>query len=111
MAENPEYEWIEKIRARGWGDVFSTALDILEPLGPLGAQLLWVAQPAAHWIGGWGTLSANWRRRSKHPTESNGCANCWSETIAIQRRQDVSAHSGAPATAPLDNQVRGSGIG
>jgi hypothetical protein len=57
MAERPEiaeYEWIEKIRARGWGDALSTALDILEPLGPLGAQLLWVAQPAAHWIGGWG---------------------------------------------------------
>lgn len=61
MTERPktaEYEWIEKIRARGWGDALSTALDILEPLGPLGAQLLWVAQPAAHWIGGWGaTLS------------------------------------------------------
>ena len=52
--ESAEYEWIEKIRARGWGDALSTALDILEPLGPLGAQLLWVAQPAAHWIGGWG---------------------------------------------------------
>jgi len=49
-----DYEWIEKIRARGWGDALSTALDILEPLGPLGAQLLWVAQPAARWIGGWG---------------------------------------------------------
>jgi len=48
------YDWIEKIRARGWGDAFSTALDVLEPLGPLGAQLLWVAQPAAHWLGGWG---------------------------------------------------------
>ncbi|MBI1258767.1 MAG: hypothetical protein GC204_14960 [Chloroflexi bacterium] len=57
MAENRksiEYEWVEKIRARGWGDAFSTALDVLEPLGPLGAQLLWVAQPVAHWIGGWG---------------------------------------------------------
>ena len=49
-----EYEWIGKIKARGWGDALSTALDILEPFGPLGAQLLWVAQPAAHWIGGWG---------------------------------------------------------
>ena len=35
-----EYEWIESIKARGWGNAFSTALDILEPLGPIGAQLL-----------------------------------------------------------------------
>lgn len=53
-----EYEWIAAIRARGWGDAFSTALDVLEPFGPLGAQLLWVAQPAAR-LGGWGeTLGA-----------------------------------------------------
>lgn len=49
-----DYEWLQQIRARGWQDAFSTALDILEPLGPLGAQMLWVAQPAARAIGGWG---------------------------------------------------------
>ncbi len=48
-----EQEWIEQIRARGWGAAFSTVLDVLEPLGPLGAQLLWIAQPAARLIGGW----------------------------------------------------------
>ena len=46
--------WIQAIRARGWGDAVSTALDVLEPFGALGAQLLWVAQPAARLIGGWG---------------------------------------------------------
>ena len=49
-----EAEWIREIRERGWGDAFSAALDVLEPLGPLGAQFLWVAQPAARVIGGWG---------------------------------------------------------
>lgn len=49
-----EYEWLEKVRARGWENALSLALDVLEPLGPLGAQLLWVAQPAARVIGGWG---------------------------------------------------------
>lgn len=49
-----EFEWIKEIRARGWGDAFSAALDVLEPLGPLGAQVLWIAQPAARLIGGWG---------------------------------------------------------
>lgn len=33
------------MKARGLGDPLSTALDVLEPLGPLGAQALWVAQP------------------------------------------------------------------
>jgi hypothetical protein len=51
MADN---EWLQRIRARGWENALSTALDILEPLGPLGAQVLWVAQPAARVIGGWG---------------------------------------------------------
>ncbi|MCC6803802.1 MAG: hypothetical protein IT319_13035, partial [Anaerolineae bacterium] len=51
-----ESEWIRQIRARGWGDALSTALDVLEPLGPLGAQVLWVAQPAARLVGGWGEM-------------------------------------------------------
>jgi len=37
--------WIESVRARGLGNVLSVALDVLEPLGPLGAQLLWAAGP------------------------------------------------------------------
>ncbi len=49
-----DQHWIDEIRARGWGDALSTALDVLEPLGPLGAQLLWVAQPAARLFGGFG---------------------------------------------------------
>ena len=44
--------------ARGWGDAFSTALDVLEPLGPLGAQLLWIAQPAARLFGGSAVVGA-----------------------------------------------------
>lgn len=39
-------DWIGQIKARGWGNAFSALLDVIEPLGPLGAQLLWVAQPA-----------------------------------------------------------------
>jgi hypothetical protein len=38
-------EWVEQARARGLGNALGVALDVLEPLGPLGAQLLWVAQP------------------------------------------------------------------
>jgi hypothetical protein len=38
-------EWAQQIQARGLGHALSVALDVLEPLGPLGAQLLWVAQP------------------------------------------------------------------
>ena len=38
-------EWAQQIQARGLSHALSVALDVLEPLGPLGAQLLWVAQP------------------------------------------------------------------
>ncbi|MCB9453681.1 MAG: hypothetical protein H6672_19805 [Anaerolineaceae bacterium] len=38
-------DWINAVKARGWGDALTLALDALEPLGPLGAQLLWVTQP------------------------------------------------------------------
>lgn len=44
-------DWIERIQARGLEQVFCTALDVLEPFGPLGAQFIWVAQPAANLIG------------------------------------------------------------
>lgn len=44
-------DWIEGLRARGLEQAFCTALDVLEPFGPLGAQLIWVAQPAIYIIG------------------------------------------------------------
>ena len=38
-------DWVRQIQARGLGDALGLALDVLEPLGVLGAQLIWVAQP------------------------------------------------------------------
>ncbi len=38
-------EWVTQMQARGLGDVLGLALDVLEPLGVLGAQLIWVAEP------------------------------------------------------------------
>lgn len=38
-------EWITQAKARGLGNALGLALDVLEPLGPLGAQMVWVAQP------------------------------------------------------------------
>ncbi len=38
-------EWVTQIQSRGLGDALGLALDVLEPLGVLGAQLIWVAQP------------------------------------------------------------------
>jgi hypothetical protein len=37
--------WIQAAKARGLGHVLSVALDVLEPLGPLGAQVVWASQP------------------------------------------------------------------
>jgi hypothetical protein len=38
-------EWVRQARGRGLGHALGVALDVLEPLGPLGAQLLFVVQP------------------------------------------------------------------
>ena len=43
--ETESQDWINAVKARGWGSALTLALDALEPLGPLGAQLLWVTQP------------------------------------------------------------------
>jgi hypothetical protein len=45
-------DWIDEIRARGLTDALRVALDALEPLGPVGAQLLWVVQPVSGLVGG-----------------------------------------------------------
>jgi hypothetical protein len=41
-----ENGWIDRVRAKGLSGPLHVALDVLEPLGPLGAQLIWFAQPA-----------------------------------------------------------------
>jgi hypothetical protein len=46
MTTNLEPQWIQQVKARKLGGVVSVALDALAPLGPLGAQLVYVAQPA-----------------------------------------------------------------
>ena len=38
--------WVRLLRERGWVRPVLVALDALEPLGPLGASALWIAQPA-----------------------------------------------------------------
>jgi hypothetical protein len=47
-----QHAWILRVKARGLGDMLGVALDALEPLGPLGAQMLWVAQPVGS-VFGW----------------------------------------------------------
>jgi hypothetical protein len=46
MTQSNHNDWIQQAKSRGWGDFLSLAFDALEPLGPLGAQVLWTAQPA-----------------------------------------------------------------
>lgn len=38
-------EWVLQLQSRGLGDALGLALDVLEPLGVLGAQFVWMAQP------------------------------------------------------------------
>lgn len=38
--------WRQRLRTTPLADLVTLALDAAEPLGPLGAQVLWAAQPA-----------------------------------------------------------------
>jgi hypothetical protein len=49
---DPALAWADAMRARGWGDAMLTALEAFEPLTPIGAQMLWIAQPALGLFGG-----------------------------------------------------------
>lgn len=46
-----ETNWIQDVKARGLGRTLSLLLDAIEPLGPLGAQMLWMAQPVSRLFG------------------------------------------------------------
>ncbi len=58
MTINSKHPWIAQAKARGHGNMLSLALDALEPLGPLGAQVLWILQPTAGLFGGSGVRTA-----------------------------------------------------
>ncbi len=43
--------WIEQVKSRNLGDAVGLILDILEPIGPISAQILWVIQPVSGLFG------------------------------------------------------------
>jgi len=45
MTEHNLNAWVQAAKARGWGDFARLGLDAFAPLGPLGAQLVWISQP------------------------------------------------------------------
>ncbi len=42
--------WAARLRALRLDGAAGVLLDVAEPLGPIGAQLLWVVQPALAWV-------------------------------------------------------------
>jgi hypothetical protein len=44
-----DLDWLRAWQGKASGDWLALALDTLEPLAPLSAQLMWVAQPALGW--------------------------------------------------------------
>jgi long-subunit fatty acid transport protein len=46
-----EKDWVAQVQQRGWADALRVALDLLEPLGPFAAQVLYVMQPTASVFG------------------------------------------------------------
>jgi hypothetical protein len=74
-----EFDWQERWHtlARGWqqraeqaglGDVSSAVMEALQPLAPLAAQLLWVAQPTFGLIGRGAAIGAL-AEMLEHPDE------------------------------------------
>ncbi len=51
MSISEESSWIAQIKARGLQNALVLVLDALEPVGPLGAQVLWVLQPVSGLFG------------------------------------------------------------
>lgn len=47
MEKQSTPHWIESTKQRGYSQLMVTVLDIIEPIAPLVAQGLWVAQPFA----------------------------------------------------------------
>jgi hypothetical protein len=47
-----QHDWVDEIKARGLAAPVRVLLDALAPLGPVGAQVLWMAQPVAGLWGG-----------------------------------------------------------
>jgi hypothetical protein len=54
-----DLDWLKAVRGSSWGDWLLTALDAFEPLAPLGAQVILMAQPWLSQTGGerWGSLA------------------------------------------------------
>jgi hypothetical protein len=50
MDEQQLDAWVGQIRARGWVGVICTVLDMIEPIAPLAAQLLYVGHPVSRII-------------------------------------------------------------
>lgn len=44
-------DWVQLVRTRRLTGAFHLLLDALEPIGPLGAQIMWVAQPISSLFG------------------------------------------------------------
>ena len=45
MSDKTEFDWIQQARDNGWETPLRLTLDVLEPFGVLGAQMIWVLQP------------------------------------------------------------------
>ncbi len=60
---------IDSIKARGWSSIAITLIDALAPLGIIGAQMVYIAQPAARAFGVPGDLLAGLAGALEHPDE------------------------------------------
>ena len=60
------HEWVEAVRLRGWSGAARVLLDVLEPVGPLGAQILWIFQPLSS-VFGWRQTVAEIARALEEP--------------------------------------------
>ncbi|GAB1420676.1 hypothetical protein MASR2M15_07870 [Anaerolineales bacterium] len=43
--EHDPTQWLEALNSRGWSHTAQSVLDIIEPVAPVLAQMLWISQP------------------------------------------------------------------
>lgn len=48
---DPTLDWIADAKARGYAPALHTLLEVLDPISPIAAQMMWVLQPMGRVVG------------------------------------------------------------
>lgn len=81
-------DWVKQVQARGLGDALRLVLDALEPIGPLGAQVLWVAQPLAG-VFGWRDVVGNLAETLEDPQQLAAVRHLLDDEATLENTAEI----------------------